>query len=153
MPMVEKLTWDGVLRWRLRQHHLTGEPAPDAIAVARRQIGRASCRERGEIWGGARAAHKDVLDARRDPVLLPIFGRRQLYPSRAVPHRNWLHGVFFFQAEDGIRGLYVTGVQTCALPIYAHGREAHLGRRAALAAKAAPPDRRAGPRRDRRRPA
>src|SRR5215469_955423 len=25
---------------------------------------------------------------------------------------------FFFQAEDGIRGLYVTGVQTCALPIY-----------------------------------
>src|SRR6267378_6261777 len=26
--------------------------------------------------------------------------------------------VFFFQAEDGIRDLYVTGVQTCALPIY-----------------------------------
>src|SRR5690349_23617408 len=25
---------------------------------------------------------------------------------------------FFFQAEDGIRDLYVTGVQTCALPIY-----------------------------------
>src|SRR6266496_5192786 len=25
---------------------------------------------------------------------------------------------FFFQAEDGIRALYVTGVQTCALPIY-----------------------------------
>src|SRR5206468_7521648 len=24
---------------------------------------------------------------------------------------------FFFQAEDGIRGLIVTGVQTCALPI------------------------------------
>src|SRR5690349_15427286 len=27
-------------------------------------------------------------------------------------------GVFFFQAEDGIRDLYVTGVQTCALPIF-----------------------------------
>src|SRR5204863_5194938 len=27
---------------------------------------------------------------------------------------------FFFQAEDGIRDLYVTGVQTCALPIYFH---------------------------------
>src|SRR5204862_4750279 len=27
---------------------------------------------------------------------------------------------FFFQAEDGIRDLYVTGVQTCALPIWAH---------------------------------
>src|SRR5438874_10168108 len=26
-------------------------------------------------------------------------------------------GFFFFQAEDGIRDLYVTGVQTCALPI------------------------------------
>src|SRR5204863_5683839 len=25
--------------------------------------------------------------------------------------------LFFFQAEDGIRALYVTGVQTCALPI------------------------------------
>src|SRR2546430_17724541 len=30
------------------------------------------------------------------------------------------HGfVFFFQAEDGIRDLTVTGVQTCALPIAA----------------------------------
>src|SRR6266576_5643581 len=28
--------------------------------------------------------------------------------------------VFFFQAEDGIRDLYVTGVQTCALPIWAY---------------------------------
>ena len=27
--------------------------------------------------------------------------------------------VFFFQAEDGIRGRLVTGVQTCALPICA----------------------------------
>src|SRR5216683_6023740 len=26
--------------------------------------------------------------------------------------------VFFFQAEDGIRDLIVTGVQTCALPIW-----------------------------------
>src|SRR2546427_549414 len=28
---------------------------------------------------------------------------------------------FFFQAEDGIRDLTVTGVQTCALPIYDYG--------------------------------
>src|SRR5690606_40496613 len=27
-------------------------------------------------------------------------------------------GFFFFQAEDGIRDFHVTGVQTCALPIY-----------------------------------
>src|SRR5256886_3196029 len=26
--------------------------------------------------------------------------------------------IFFFQAEDGIRDLTVTGVQTCALPIF-----------------------------------
>src|SRR5256714_2735991 len=31
--------------------------------------------------------------------------------------------VFFFQAEDGIRDKLVTGVQTCALPIYAAGAE------------------------------
>src|SRR5690349_23339707 len=30
-----------------------------------------------------------------------------------------LYDHFFFQAEDGIRDLYVTGVQTCALPICA----------------------------------
>src|SRR2546427_2782548 len=30
---------------------------------------------------------------------------------------------FFFQAEDGIRDLTVTGVQTCALPIYAQGAD------------------------------
>src|SRR2546430_5627536 len=29
---------------------------------------------------------------------------------------------FFFQAEDGIRDLTVTGVQTCALPICVFGR-------------------------------
>src|SRR5699024_11834290 len=30
--------------------------------------------------------------------------------------------VFFFQAEDGIRGRNVTGVQTCALPISTRSR-------------------------------
>src|SRR2546421_5949307 len=32
---------------------------------------------------------------------------------------------FFFQAEDGIRDLIVTGVQTCALPIYDARMSAH----------------------------
>src|SRR2546430_9277207 len=31
--------------------------------------------------------------------------------------------VFFFQAEDGIRDLTVTGVQTCALPILARAAQ------------------------------
>src|SRR2546430_6182253 len=34
--------------------------------------------------------------------------------------------VFFFQAEDGIRDLTVTGVQTCALPISYVVRPYHL---------------------------
>src|SRR5207247_6878116 len=33
---------------------------------------------------------------------------------------------FFFQAEDGIRDPLVTGVQTCALPIYAADANARL---------------------------
>src|SRR5256886_13305705 len=37
-------------------------------------------------------------------------------------------GVFFFQAEDGIRDLTVTGVQTCALPIYLLATVAVSGR-------------------------
>src|SRR5437879_2516046 len=34
---------------------------------------------------------------------------------------------FFFQAEDGIRDTSVTGVQTCALPIYGKQRGNILG--------------------------
>src|SRR5256886_4157353 len=36
--------------------------------------------------------------------------------------------VFFFQAEDGIRDLTVTGVQTCALPILMKVRDESGGR-------------------------
>src|SRR2546430_17049778 len=38
---------------------------------------------------------------------------------------------FFFQAEDGIRDLTVTGVQTCALPIWSTGASRSTGRRRA----------------------
>src|SRR6267378_1896264 len=49
-------------------------------------------------------------------ILLHGFGETShmwlpVIPKLAVNH------TFFFQAEDGIRDLYVTGVQTCALPI------------------------------------
>src|SRR3989454_9218118 len=40
------------------------------------------------------------------PVSIPVF-------------RLLLFFFFFFQAEDGIRDYKVTGVQTCALPIFA----------------------------------
>src|SRR5258706_9794756 len=60
---------------------------------------------------------------------------------RSIRHKNWLHGgscqdggdrvarlgVFFFQAEDGIRDWSVTGVQTCALPISSWPRAAFAG--------------------------
>src|SRR2546422_8023806 len=35
---------------------------------------------------------------------------------------------FFFQAEDGIRDVAVTGVQTCALPIYRRDQRGDTGR-------------------------
>src|SRR3989454_3477376 len=39
--------------------------------------------------------------------------------------RDCLSFFFFFQAEDGIRDYKVTGVQTCALPIFLAGRGNH----------------------------
>src|SRR6267378_4978559 len=56
-----------------------------------------------------------------------IFFRKASTPARvprspATPRNcapaTRLAIFFFFQAEDGIRDLYVTGVQTCALPIF-----------------------------------
>src|SRR5690606_39874918 len=47
--------------------------------------------------------------------------------------------VFFFQAEDGIRDFHVTGVQTCALPIFLldlHGAGARIVDRVAAALEA-----------------
>src|SRR5688572_32226795 len=43
----------------------------------------------------------------------------------SVNSDNFIFFFFFFQAEDGIRDLTVTGVQTCALPI--SRRAAHPG--------------------------
>src|SRR5256886_5536005 len=49
---------------------------------------------------------KSPLQLRRTHVLENISRTASLH-----------HSYFFFQAEDGIRDLTVTGVQTCALPI------------------------------------
>src|SRR2546429_5781020 len=45
------------------------------------------------------------------------FQSRRLRP-REVYYQAALRSLFFFQAEDGIRDVAVTGVQTCALPIF-----------------------------------
>src|SRR5260370_4435272 len=46
---------------------------------------------------------------------------------------------FFFQAEDGIRDSSVTGVQTCALPIFAFGLVCLMGVASARAQNADAP--------------
>src|SRR5438874_1155416 len=59
---------------------------------------------------------------------------------------------FFFQAEDGIRDLYVTGVQTCALPIFHRRGSARARRLDARLAHHAPEPHRRAPGRGRSRP-
>src|SRR5256885_11710749 len=44
--------------------------------------------------------------------MVSVYSRKGL-----MIDRQGSSGVFFFQAEDGIRDYKVTGVQTCALPI------------------------------------
>src|ERR671912_787702 len=44
-----------------------------------------------------------------------------LFICRLV-NTSFFFSFFFFQAEDGIRDIGVTGVQTCALPIFQLGR-------------------------------
>src|SRR5256886_8565512 len=57
------------------------------------------------------------------------------YPYSAVISESCLSVFFFFfQAEDGIRDLTVTGVQTCALPISHVCQDQHAERQRRIAA-------------------
>src|SRR5438067_10589985 len=49
-----------------------------------------------------------------------IFPNQWSWPHNRIGNRGRAghRSVFFFQAEDGIRDRNVTGVQTCALPIW-----------------------------------
>src|SRR5256886_13023055 len=87
-----------------------------------------------EVPRGACDCHTHIHG---DPEKFPFFAGRVYTPEMALPeemaalHRALgmqrvvivtpsVYGTdnfFFFQAEDGIRDLTVTGVQTCALPI------------------------------------
>src|SRR5688572_16502520 len=53
---------------------------------------------------------EDVLRWLNTPLFLGMMVLLSGWAARRA-------GAFFFQAEDGIRDLTVTGVQTCALPI------------------------------------
>src|SRR3712207_2566405 len=63
-------------------------------------------------------------------VGVDIQGVYRVYCTVCVMH---VYVVFFFQAEDGIRDIGVTGVQTCALPIFYRRRAARRRGRAARA--------------------
>src|SRR5256885_7202181 len=56
----------------------------------------------------------DVLDALVETTLAKMHMRTEIHGQ----HVSEMVLFFFFQAEDGIRDYKVTGVQTCALPIY-----------------------------------
>src|SRR5438445_263187 len=70
---------------------------------------------------------KDFLKVRCRLALLPfviscliwldLVASLPLINERILVIILLLHFLFFFQAEDGIRDIGVTGVQTCALPI------------------------------------
>src|SRR5436305_9277887 len=61
-----------------------------------------------------------VTDIGTDPtsVAAATFKLSIVVPAGVVVETLLFFCFFFFQAEDGIRDADVTGVQTCALPIY-----------------------------------
>src|SRR2546427_8058846 len=102
--------WDlkPIIRWHHERYDGTGYPdrlTGDAIPLAAQIVGIL-----------------DVYDA--------LTAARSYQPARTADQA--LAELFFFQAEDGIRDLTVTGVQTCALPIsrpaQQPGRPARSGR-------------------------
>src|SRR2546429_4930979 len=58
---------------------------------------------------------------------MEVCSRSQMTSSRRVGCSRLISSFFFFQAEDGIRDVAVTGVQTCALPIFVVGLGGVLG--------------------------
>src|SRR5690348_4120791 len=56
------------------------------------------------------------------PAMATVFSGTRLpcVSRRGTSRRSSSSPVFFFQAEDGIRDGRVTGVQTCALPIFGY---------------------------------
>src|SRR2546430_13005959 len=62
----------------------------------------------------------DTFDAAHEVLGDTDDGVADVVMIMDVVYRISLGALFFFQAEDGIRDLTVTGVQTCALPISRH---------------------------------
>src|SRR6266496_2787729 len=65
--------------------------------------------------GGGLTALKTLISSKYDNELWNVTHSSSF--TKISGHPALITDFFFFQAEDGIRALYVTGVQTCALPI------------------------------------
>src|SRR2546430_3255916 len=97
---------------------------PVFVVVAITFIGWLAYDEVTDILGGGRDV---VLKVNGEIVRAPQFqaapqnvigeSRRRGGGRLSREDEQQLQDFFFFQAEDGIRDLTVTGVQTCALPI------------------------------------
>src|SRR5215475_13219285 len=57
----------------------------------------------------------------REVDRLVFHARRRRFTREPRVGELFMQALFFFPAEDGIRGFHVTGVQTCALPICRRG--------------------------------
>src|SRR3989475_2821148 len=69
------------------------------------------------VRGAASTGAVGLTSSWKPPVMRRKLSLRWEAPWRLVSGVLSSLSVFFFQAEDGIRDLTVTGVQTCALPI------------------------------------
>src|SRR5258706_2435535 len=70
-----------------------------------------------------------------------ILGVAHRLAIRATGFAYWTSlaiSLFFFQAEDGIRDWSVTGVQTCALPIFRCSQPCRSGSRPGKATRRTP---------------
>src|SRR2546427_1953663 len=70
-----------------------------------------------EVWRSSLAIRLRIVDFPQ-----PDGPSRELNIPFAISNVMFSRTRFFSQAEDGIRDLTVTGVQTCALPICFRGR-------------------------------
>src|SRR6476620_4522580 len=109
-------------RRRPRPGGATAPPTPEPGARRRRseerRVGK-ECRSRWSPYHSKKNRRRRVMHAR-----VRRHTARECQERDRLARRRWRSvaraGVFFFlQAEDGIRDIGVTGVQTCALPISA----------------------------------
>src|SRR3989440_426256 len=100
---------------------MTHTSTPTASHTGTRRGGRASRRVVSGTWRGA-------CVGRASYGIACCVGCG--FGAGCAGGARWMlcRGVFFFQAEDGIRDLIVTGVQTCALPISSRRRHTRSDR-------------------------